>query len=251
MENKNAVNVINICKTYKNNNKEQIKVFDKFNAQFEQNKIHCLLGVSGSGKSSLLKLIAGLEKKDCGDIMFLNKSIEDNLAMIFQDNNLFPWLTVYQNINLLLKSYYKRLKIKKTKKQIDEEIEKQLSKYDLIKYKNFYPNELYGGLNQKVTLVKTLITNPLLILFDESFSALDFLSKEMIYDFLISDFNEKKYTAIITTHDVKEAVVLSDYIHIINKGSYIKVENMLPKPRVENEEFQKLYNKIKELYKTG
>ena len=151
MENKNAVSVINLSKTYKSNNKEQIKVFDKFNAQFEQNKIHCLLGVSGSGKSSLLKLIAGLEKKDCGDIVFLNKSIEDNLAMIFQDNNLFPWLTVYQNINLLLKSYYKRLKIKKTKKQIDEEIEKQLSKYDLIKYKNFYPNELSGGLNQKVT----------------------------------------------------------------------------------------------------
>ena len=247
----NIIEIQNLSKSYRNNNNEQVQVFKDFSTQFEKHKIHCLLGVSGSGKSSLLKLISGLESPDEGNIVFDENKVKDSFAMIFQENNLFPWLTVYKNIYLVLKSYYKSKKIKIDKKSIQNQIEKELEKYQLLQYKDFYPYELSGGLNQKVTLVKTLITNPSLILFDESFSALDYLSKELMHEFLISEFEKNNCTAILTTHDVREAVKLGDYIHIISRNSYVKIENILKKPREENTEFEQFCSVIKNHYRKG
>ena len=246
-----AIKIKELTKTYNNEDKEKRIILDKLNAKFETNTIHCLLGSSGCGKSTLMRIIGELEKYDSGEIIFDKEELKNGISMIFQENNLLPWYNVYKNIEIVLNSYYKKKLIKKTKKELKVEIDSQLEQYDLLKYSNYYPYELSGGLKQKVALVKTLITNPQIVLFDESFSALDYISKEMMHKLFLDDFYNKQYTAIVTTHDIREAIKLGDYIHILNNGGYTKIKNPLKESRTDGEDFDKFYQTIKEKYSKG
>lgn len=240
-----CIKIENLTKNYKNSHCLSKEVFNKFNIAFEKGKIHCVLGVSGCGKSTLLRIIAGLEEIDSGTIT-LNKELKNDnkifISMILQDNNLFPWLTVYQNIELALKSCnIENL----SEKYIDE----LLNKHNLLELKTFYPYELSVGLKQKVALCKAVVTKPKIVLLDEPFCALDFISKENIHNIFLNEFSREKFTSILSTHYLEEAVKLGDYIHLLGKNNkYIKIKNPLRYPREHDKGYQDFLELIKSKY---
>lgn len=241
-----AIKIENLNKNYKNGKRINKKVFDNFNIEFEKGKIHCVLGVSGCGKSTLLRIIAGLEDIESGTIEFMDE-IDKNkifISMILQENNLLPWLTVYQNIEFALKS----CAIEST----EEEIDNILKKHSLLDIKKFYPYELSVGLKQKVALCKAINTKPKIVLLDEPFCALDFISKENIHDIFLTEFQNEAFTSILSTHYLEEAVKLGDYIHLLGKNrKYIKVKNPLKSPREKDKGYNEFLEKIKSMYKEG
>ena len=240
----NDLIIENLTKKYRSGKIVKKKVFNNFNIQFESGKIHCILGVSGCGKSTLLRIIAKLEEIESGNIIFDNKLNNDNnifISMILQENNLLPWLTVYQNIEFALKS---------CKLNTDESyIDKVLKKHRLLEYKKFYPFELSVGLKQKVSLCKAIVTKPKIVLLDEPFSALDFISKECIHELFLNEFSKEQFTSILSTHCLDEAVKLGDYIHLLGKDNkYTKIKNPLKLPREKDENYHQFLEKIKKLY---
>lgn len=240
---KYAVKIENLNKDYKNGKRVKKKVFDNFNIAFEKGKIHCVLGVSGCGKSTLLRIIAGVEDYESGNIEFHEKIKDNNIfiSMILQENNLLPWLTVYQNLEFALKSCGIFLK--------EEEIDAILEKHNLLEFKKFYPFELSVGLKQKVALCKAINTKPKIVLLDEAFCALDFISKENIHELFLNEFKNEAFTSILSTHYLEEAVKLGDYIHLLGKnGKYQKIENPLKTPREKDKGYNEFIEKIKNLY---
>ena len=234
-----AVVVNNLTKVYKNGQK---KVFNNFNISFESGKIHCILGVSGCGKSTLLRIIAGLEDIKQGTITYKENSPNDIfISMILQENNLLPWLTVYKNIEFALSSCHIEYS--------EEYIDSILKKHNLLEFKNFYPYELSVGLKQKVALCKAIITKPKLILLDEPFCALDFISKENIHKIFLDEFRNVGFTSILSTHYLDEAVKIGDVIHLLGKNNkYIKIENPLKYPREKDKNYYKFLEEIKNMY---
>ena len=241
---KNSIKVEKLCKSYTNGKKIKRKVFSNFNISFEKGKIHCVLGVSGCGKSTLLRIIAGLEEYESGKVIFDNSITKDKelfLSMVLQENNLLSWFSVYENI---------RLAIDATKMEISEEdIDSLLEEHGLIEYKNFYPHELSVGLKQKVSLLKGIITKPKVLLLDEPFCALDFVSKEAIHEIFLNEYEKEKFTSILSTHYIEEAVKLGDYIHLLGKdGTYKCFVNELKKPREKDKKYHEFLEFIKNEY---
>lgn len=239
-----GVKIEHLTKQYKNGKRVKKNVFYDFNIEFESGKTHVILGVSGSGKSTLLRIIAGLEETESGNIVFKeeNKNVNNSfISMILQENNLLPWLTVYQNIEFALKAC--------NLKSEESFIDKALEKHNLLEYKRFYPFELSVGLKQKVSLCKTIVTKPKIVLLDEPFCALDFISKEKVYEIFLSEFSEEQFTSILSTHYLDEAVKLGDYIHLLGADNkYIKIKNPLKYPREKDKEYNKFLEKIKKMY---
>lgn len=211
-------------------------IFDGFDVKFELNKIHCLLGMSGCGKSTLLRIIAGIEDYEAGNID-LSSIEKKKISMIMQENNLLPWFNIYNNIKFALNS---------SKKVDDGIIDQYLIDFKLYDYKKFYPYQLSVGLKQKVSFAKSLVTNPNLILLDEPFCALDYISKEDMHTLFLEEYKKRKFTAILSTHFIDEAIYLADYIHLVGKnGQYKKVKNPLKKPRNKDDKYQEFLEFIK------
>lgn len=240
---KYEIKLKNIVKSYGNGKKIKKEVFNKLSIEFESNSIHCVLGVSGCGKSTLLRIISGLEDVEFGEILFKHCSDKKKdifISMVLQENNLLPWLTVYQNIKFALESCCLEI----------EKIDEILKKYNLIDYKNFYPFELSVGLKQKVSLCKAIVTKPKIILLDEPFSALDFISKENIHEIFLNEFFKERFTSVLSTHSLEEAVKLGDYIHLLGSDNkYKKIKNPLKMPRDKDKNYYKFLDSIRNMYK--
>lgn len=241
---RNSIEIEKLCKNYTNGKKIKRKVFDNFNINFEKEKIHCILGVSGCGKSTLLRIIAGLEEYESGKVIFdksVTKDKELFLSMVLQEDNLLPWFSVYENIKLAIEA--SNIEI------YDEKIDLLLEKHGLIDYKMFHPHELSVGLKQKVSLLRAIITKPKILLLDEPFCALDFVSKEVIHEIFLNQFKKEKFTSILSTHYIEEAVKLGDYIHLLGKdGTYKCFENKLKKPREKDKNYHEFLEFIKNEY---
>lgn len=234
------IEVKNLTKIYNRKKQNKKIVFENLNITFESGKIHCLLGKSGCGKSTLLKMLAGLESFNEGDINIGNLK-ENHLSMILQDNNLLPWLNTYQNIEFAVKA---------NKFNIDKrDIDKILEEYELLEFSKNFPYQMSVGMKQKVSFAKAMITNPDLVLLDEPFCALDYISKETMHQLFLDEYIKRRFTAILSTHFIDEAIELADYIHIIGKnGYYKKIKNSLKKPRYKDDEYQEFLEFIKREY---
>ncbi|PIH00872.1 ABC transporter ATP-binding protein [Clostridium combesii] len=173
-----------------------------------------IVGPSGCGKSTLLNIVAGLIPQSSGDIYIdgeKQKSISPKIGYMFQKDHLFNWLTVLYNITLGLKIQHKLNTERK------ETIEKLLKDYGLLDFKNHHPDELSGGMRQKVALIRTLALNPEVLLLDEPFSALDYQTRLNISDEIYNIIKKEGKTAIMVTHDISEAVAMSDRILVLSK----------------------------------
>ncbi|WP_209125124.1 ABC transporter ATP-binding protein [Alkalihalobacillus sp. BA299] len=211
------VKLRNLQYQYKNTSEPTIK---DFSLDIEQGEIISILGESGSGKSTILRLIAGLEIPKAGMISINGRVILDDsnfippekrgVGMVFQDYALFPHMTVESNIKFGLR--------KMNRRQKQQRIEEMLSLVNLTNYKNRYPYELSGGQQQRVALARALAPAPSLLIFDEPFSNLDASLQVRIRDELRAILKKTGITSIFVTHDQEDARVLADRIVYIENG---------------------------------
>lgn len=191
----------------------------------EKNEFLSIVGSSGCGKSTIIKLIAGIEKADSGKIKGLST------GYMPQKDLLLPWRTVLENIVLPVELNKKSLEEGKQK------AEEYLKKLNLAEYKNKLPHELSGGMRQRVSFLRTLLTEADILLLDEPFSALDAITKEYLQKWLLDTLKEFNKSIIFITHDINEALFLSDRILVCrNKPLDSFAEFILPKDKEEHVE---------------
>lgn len=198
--------MINIRNLYHGFKSEYL--YKDFNISFECNKITSIIGPSGCGKTTLLRILAGLEPYESGIIECVDRN---RLSFVFQEDRLLPWLSVYENISLVLKDK----NIKTT--DLTEKINEVLEILKLSNCKNMKPDELSGGMQRRVAigraLVFDLIFDGQLMLLDEPFKGLDEKLKDEILDELFIIWKKYKKTVILVTHDIEDAHRISDHVY--------------------------------------
>lgn len=209
------------------------EILKDLSLDFPSGSFTVIVGKSGCGKTTLLRLIAGLENCDRGEIILPSGRI----APVFQEPRLMPWLNVADNIT------FASIHDKSIDKKFLDEI---LELLELREARNLYPHQLSGGMAQRVSLGRTLYYNPEVILMDEPFSALDYFTRHSLQETLLRLYERDKKTIIFVTHDVEEALLLGDRVLVMDNGA-VKTSTCidLPRPReVAQEEFQILRTKI-------
>lgn len=201
-----------IEKSFPHEEKGQVKVLDNINLEVEKGQFVSIVGPSGCGKSTLLYLIAGLEKADEGEIKINGKTVTSagpERVVVFQEDGLFPWLTVLDNVTygLLLK--------KMPKKEAEEKAKEMLKMVHLGNYFDSYPHQLSGGMKQRVAIARGLVMEPDILLMDEPFAALDEQTRMVLHKELIDIWQKTKVTIFFVTHNIREAVLLSEKIVVL------------------------------------
>ncbi len=212
-------------------NGTKLKAVENLNFNVKENEFLCIIGPSGCGKTTILNTMAGFIKPTKGEISLNGINIikpSKEIGVVFQHNILFPWKTVKDNLIIGPKiNGVSKSKIRKISHYY-------LDLIGLEKYANYYPNELSGGQQQRVSFARALANNPEIILMDEPFSHLDAQTRAKLHYQLLQILNKHKKTIIFVTHDIDEALILSDRILIMSKqpGKIKKeIKNNLPKPR--------------------
>lgn len=194
--------------------KSETQAIKNINLSINDGDFISIVGPSGCGKTTILSMISGLLKPTSGEILLDGKlvtSVSTNVGYMFQRDNLFEWLTVKQNIMIGPKiNHYKNC-------LNYENLKKLLEKYGLSGFEKAKPNELSGGMRQRVSLIRTLALNPKILLLDEPFSALDYQTRLSVQNDIHSIIKSEHKTAILVTHDIAEAVCMSDKIIILTK----------------------------------
>lgn len=204
-----AISFQNIKKIFpaQDDKHRDVEALSSINASVTSGEFISLVGPSGSGKTTLLRLIAGLEKATSGHILIDHHIISGpsrKKGFVFQEATLYPWLTVYENIAL-------SLRLNKEKERISE-VDNYIQLVGLQGFEKSYPHNLSGGMQQRVNIARALINEPDVLLLDEPFGALDAFTRSKMQNDLIHIWQERKITMIMVTHDVEEAVFLSDRI---------------------------------------
>ena len=220
--------------------KKETKVLNNVSFDFKDENITTIIGPSGCGKSTILNLIAGLIKPTRGTIIKTT-----NIGYMFQKDNLFEWLNILDNVLIGLKIQ---------KKMTEENIKYAkdlLIKYGLKEFISSYPNELSGGMRQRVSLIRALVTKPKLLLLDEPFSALDSQTRIIVSNDIYKIIKELKIQTILVTHDISEAISLSDQIIILSerpstiiKSIPIKFNDITPNERRKNIKFAQYFDEV-------
>ncbi len=192
--------------------KETIVVLKDVNLHVEQGEFVCVVGASGSGKSTLLRLVAGLQRPTSGLISVDSKQVTGpgaDRGMVFQDYTLYPWMTVQKNVEFGLKL-----------QSIDQQTRKEQASYylemvGLAEFAQSLPKQLSGGMQQRVAIARALTSRPKILLMDEPFGALDVQTKETMQQFLLDLWARTGTSILMITHDVREAVFLSQRIYVM------------------------------------
>ena len=210
-----------------------LTVLDDIDLVIEENEFVAIVGPSGCGKSTLLNITAGLMNPSSGRVIFegINKRSQNRTAVVFQDLALFPWRTVFRNIIFGLEE--QRL----AKKEQALIAEKYIHMVGLQGFENNYPHQLSGGMKQRVSIARALAVDPLLLLMDEPFSALDAQSRILMQYELSRIWEETRKSFLYITHNIEEAVFLADRVVVFSRrpGRILdQVTIDLPRPRPEH-----------------
>ena len=196
----------------------ETEILKDINLEVREGEFIVFMGPSGSGKSTLLRLLSGLSQPTSGDMRLNQEKLSDvseELAIVFQDYSLFPWLTVQENLVLALKQ---RLKKTKTKKEIRQLAEEYLQLVQLGHAVKKYPGELSGGMRQRAAIARALSLGTDIILMDEPFGALDPITRAQLQELVLAINREQKRTIVFVTHDAEEAIFLADRIVMFSPG---------------------------------
>lgn len=230
---KDMLKIHRLLKSFKKGN-EEVNVLNDITFHVGTGEFISIVGPSGCGKSTLLNLIAGFDDFDSGRIMLKDKKImnpEPSRIMVFQDfNQLFPWKTVLENVIFPLNLNRKTLS-SQSRKDLAKSYLKMVKLED---YLNYYPHEISGGMKQRVAIARALVMKPKVLLMDEPFGSLDMQIKSEMHKILLQLWEETETTIVFVTHDIQEAVILSDRIIIMgNSPQSVKGEiiNELERPR--------------------
>lgn len=205
-------------------------VFNNLNLDIESDKITVILGKSGCGKTTLLRLISNLEKYDSGSINTNNLKF----SYVFQEPRLFPWLTVFENIQAITNLP-------------SDEIYKMIRMVDLEKFSNSYPDELSGGMKSRVSLARAFAYKPNFLLMDEPFSSLDDFTRVKMQEELLKLYNKENVGILFVTHNIDEALTIADKIIVLKEGKIYSSYNINSKKRdLLDFEFTTLKRKIRD-----
>ena len=205
----------------------------------EKGEFVSIIGHSGCGKSTVLNIIAGLYQATYGGVILEGKEVNEpgpDRAVVFQSHALMPWLTVYQNVALGVEQVFKE---SKSKAEMKEWVEHNLKLVKMDHAMHKMPSEISGGMKQRVGIARCLAMQPKVMLMDEPFGALDALTRANLQDSVMEIQKELDTTVVLITHDVDEAVLMSDKIVMMSNGPAAKVGEILdielerPRDRVE------------------
>lgn len=205
---KNIVEVEGLSKTYHSIDGEVLSIED-FSLEVKEGEFISILGSSGCGKSTILNIISGLDKNYNGNIKFAKNDIV--VGYMLQNDSLFEWLNVFENATIGLK-----IQKKLTKENINY-VKSLLIKYGLKDFMYKYPHSLSGGMRQRVALIRTLAIQPDILLLDEPFSALDYMTRLQVSDDVYDIIKNENKTVIMVTHDIAEAISMSERVVILSK----------------------------------
>ncbi|MFH5810636.1 ABC transporter ATP-binding protein [Companilactobacillus sp. FL22-1] len=212
--NNTMISIKNVNKMYNN-----LTALHDVNLDINQGEFIALVGMSGGGKSTLLRLIAGLEKPTEGSVTINQSETKSLIRVMFQEDRLLPWMSVLDNLSFGSKD-------KNTKAHAQE----LLQLVELEDYADHYPNQLSGGQKQRVALARALMSHPKILLLDEPLGALDALTRRKMQDLILDICQKQNLTTILVTHDVEEAARMADRI-VVMKNSTNSFEETCPKNR--------------------
>jgi nitrate/nitrite transport system ATP-binding protein len=220
----------NLVKIYPgNNNGEKFVVLDGVNLTVGEDEYISVIGHSGCGKSTLLKIVAGLEKATSGSVRLDGKEIRKPGAermMVFQHYSLLPWLTVKENIHLAVDEVLKDA----TRAEKISIVNEHLAMVNLTAAADKYPDEISGGMKQRVGIARALAIRPKMLLMDEPFGALDALTRRKLQRQVLEIWEKHRQAVMMVTHDVDEAIYMSDRIVLMTNGPAAKIGEILEVP---------------------
>lgn len=204
----NIVEIKNLTKNFIDKEKT-VKALEDINLEIEEGSFVSIIGGSGCGKSTMLRIIGGLETDYDGEVLVDGEKVtapSRDKGFIFQDHRLLPWLTVKENI---------RFSLPDNQKKNNELIKEYLSLVGLSDFENAYPKQLSGGMAQRVAIARALANKPKILLLDEPFGALDAITKVNLQEELLKIWKKENITMIIVTHDIDEAVYLGQKVVVM------------------------------------
>ena len=241
----------NICKTYGQSDGET-EVLSNINLKIEEGEFVAIVGFTGSGKTTLVNLINGLIKPTSGTVLFKGEPVDGTSherGVIFQNYSLLPWLTVGQNVFMAVKEAFP----KKNKKELNEIVANYVEMVSLTPAIHKRPNELSGGMRQRVAVARALAMKPEMIIMDEPLGALDALTRGNLQDEILNIWGKDKRTALLITNDVDEGIYMADRIIPLRPGPNatlgpeFKIDLERPRDKTEmndNPNFKKTRNEI-------
>ena len=241
----------NVSKSF-GEGKYKTEVLKNINLSIEEGEFVAIVGFTGSGKTTLIKMMSGLLFPDEGEILFKDKPISGpshERGVVFQNYSLLPWFTVYQNVALAVNERYPDWD--KAKK--DKHTKKYIKMVNLLPALQKRPAELSGGMRQRVSVARALSMNPEMLLMDEPLSALDALTRGTLQEEIINIWSQDKRTALLITNDVDEGILMADRIIPLTTGPNATLgpefKINIERPRIktdlnDNDEFKKTRNDI-------
>jgi nitrate/nitrite transport system ATP-binding protein len=221
--------VENLVKSYPTQDKGKFTVLDNVNLTIGEDEYISVIGHSGCGKSTLLKIIGGFEKATSGSIRLEGKEIRKPGAdrmMVFQNYSLLPWLTVRENIRLAVDEVLKNANRAEKISIVNE----HLAMVNLTAAADKYPDEISGGMKQRVGIARALAIRPKMLLMDEPFGALDALTRGKLQRQVLDIWEHHRQAVMMITHDVDEAIYMSDRIILMTNGPSAKIGEILTVP---------------------
>ncbi|WP_456272148.1 ABC transporter ATP-binding protein [Bacillus sp. AK031] len=222
----------NVSFTYQGEKKQlPVQVLERLSLSIEQGEFVSIIGPSGSGKSTLFRLITGLEQPSGGSILFEGKAVKNRLGQVGympQQDLLMPWRTVMENAALPLQLQGMK------REQADEIVRGLLDEFGLKGYEDRFPHKLSGGMRQRVSFLRAVLSGKNLLVLDEPFSALDAITRLSMQEWLLDQWYKRKKTILFITHDVEEALFLSDRIFVFTQMPVSELKEItvpLPRPR--------------------
>lgn len=248
---KSYLHVWNLTKTYTRNGQSNVVLSD-VNLKIRRGEFVSIIGHSGCGKSTLLSIIAGLTPVTSGAVFLEEHQVDEpgpDRGVVFQNHSLLPWLTLFKNVEIAVKAVYPDW----TKDKRREHVTHYLEMVGLGSRLHAYPKEISGGMKQRVGIARAFAISPKVLLLDEPFGALDALTRGIMQDELIKLWESDKKTCVMITHDVDEAILLSDRIVLMSNGpaAHIaqEVDVTIPRPRdrdtiIDHPDYYKIRNTL-------
>lgn len=251
METENILKIEHVNKTFEIDG-GNLEVLRDISLDVRKGEFLGIVGFSGCGKSTFLRILSGLEVRNGGKLELEGKEIKGpglDRGMIFQESRLFPWMRVKENVLYGLE----RKELKKLGKKATNELAKKYIKLVKLEgFENAYPSQLSGGMQQRVSIARALIANPEILLLDEPFGALDAITRIGMQDEILRIREENQTTMILVTHDIDEAVYLCDRVVVLSRqpGEIKEIVDVnLPRPRNRTSvEFSEVRRKIYKLF---
>lgn len=217
---------------------DAVQVLDALDLTIYQGEMVCILGPSGCGKSTLLRIVAGFESAGTGKVTIQGKTVAtagSDSIFVFQHNGLLPWMTVRENVGLGLRHL-------KDVVEKDEKIREFIEMVELEGFEHHYPHQLSGGMQRRAELARALVVNPAILIMDEPFSGLDFLTHMKMREEVVTMHEYIRKTTLVVTHDIDDALIMGDRVVVLSgRPSRVVLERTLDFPRPRD------YAKIPEL----